>query len=256
MAGLGLGVFMATLDSSIVNISLPTLTQDLRASFAAVQWVMLSYTLVITALMLSVARLGDMIDKKKIYLTGLILFVLGSLLCGTSPAVKWLIGFRALQGLGAVMMQALGIAMVTQIFPPGERGRAMGIMGGIVSIGIAVGPPLGGILIGAMGWRSIFLVNLPVGLAAFFMVYRFVPSLKPAQSEQRFDLTGAGILSAVMISYALGMTQGQQAGFSTESARILLAAALLGLIVLLLVEKRAAQPMIDLKSVSEPPVQH
>lgn len=252
LAGLGLGVFMATLDSSIVNISLPTLADIFSARFATVQWVMLSYSLVLTSLMLSAARLGDMVDKKKVYMTGLVLFSFGSLLCGLSPSVGALIGFRAVQGLGAVMMQSLGIAMATQIFPPAERGKALGIMGGIVSIGIAVGPALGGLLIGLTGWRSIFWVNLPVGLITFFMVRRFVPALVPAQRGQRFDIPGALILLASLGCYALGMTLGQNLGFANPLPLALLAAALIGLAGLITVEKRTAQAMIDLSLFHNP----
>lgn len=252
LAGLGLGVFMATLDSSIVNISLPTLADIFSARFATVQWVMLSYSLVLTSLMLSAARLGDMVDKKKVYMTGLVLFSFGSLLCGLSPSVGALIGFRAVQGLGAVMMQSLGIAMATQIFPPAERGKALGIMGGIVSIGIAVGPALGGLLIGLTGWRSIFWVNLPVGLITFFMVRRFVPALVPAQRGQRFDIPGALILLASLGCYALGMTLGQNLGFANPLPLALLAAALIGLAGLIAVEKRTAQAMIDLSLFHNP----
>ena len=164
MMGIGMGVFMATLDSSIVNISLPTLVKAFHSNLATIEWVILSYVLVLTSMMLGAARLGDMYDKKKLYMGGMVLFIIGSLLCGLSPSVGWLIGFRALQGLGATFMQALGAAMITEIFPAKERGRALGIIGSIVSVGIAVGPPLGGMLIGLIGWQSIFWVNVPVGI--------------------------------------------------------------------------------------------
>ncbi|HZW05242.1 MAG TPA: MFS transporter, partial [Anaerolineaceae bacterium] len=176
IAGLGMGVLMSTIDASIVNISLPTLVDVFNTNFATIQWVVLSYILVLTSFMLTVARLGDMRDKKRIYQAGLVVFTLGSLFCALSPNVGWLIGFRALQGLGAVMIQSLGMAMVTEVFPATERGRALGIMGGVVSVGIAIGPPVGGLLIGSLGWHSIFLVNLPIGLAALFIVRQFVPS--------------------------------------------------------------------------------
>jgi MFS family permease len=123
MMGLGMGVFMATLDSSIVNISLPTLANEFKTSFSTIQWVVLSFSLVLTSLMLMVARLGDMIDKKRIWMVGLVLFTFSSLLCGLSPSVGWLIGSRALQGLGATMMQALGMAMITEIFPARNAGE-------------------------------------------------------------------------------------------------------------------------------------
>jgi EmrB/QacA subfamily drug resistance transporter len=252
MAGLGMGVFMATLDASIVNISLPTLVQEFKTNFATIQWVVLSYALVLTSLMLMVARLGDMIDKKRIWMVGLALFTLGSLLCGLSPSVGWLIAFRALQGLGATMMQALGIAMITEVFPPNERGRALGIMGSVVSTGIAIGPPLGGILIGLVGWRSIFLVNIPIGLITAFVVTRYVPNSYPTVAKQRFDLRGAGVLMVMLSCYALGMTLGQRLGFSAPLTLTLLAAASISFAVLLVVEQRTEQPMIDLSLFRNP----
>lgn len=252
MSGLGMGVFMATLDASIVNISLPTLANEFKTNFATIQWVVLSYSLVLTSLMLMVARLGDMIDKKRIWMSGLALFTLGSLLCGLAPSVGWLIGFRAVQGLGATMMQALGMAMITEVFPAKERGRALGVMGSVVSIGIAIGPPLGGMLIGWVGWRSVFLVNIPVGVITAVLVTRFVPHSIPAAGRQRFDLRGAAVLIVTLGCYALGMTLGQNLGFMTPLTLTLLSAAGIGLAVLLMVEKRTEQPMIDLSLFRNP----
>jgi EmrB/QacA subfamily drug resistance transporter len=245
MMGLGIGVFMATLDASIVNISLPTLVKELNTNFATIEWVILSYVLVLTSLMIGVARLGDILDKKRLYVAGLVVFTISSLLCGLAPDVGWLIGFRALQGVGAAMTQALGIAIVSEIFPPNERGRALGIMGTTVSTGIAIGPPLGGILIGTIGWRSIFLVNVPVGILAALVVMRFVPS-SITRPGQRFDLFGAIVLFVTLSLYALGMTHGQQDGFGSPLTSWLLIGALVGLIFFLLFESRITQPMIDL----------
>ena len=246
MLGVGMGVFMATLDTSIVNISLPTLVNDLNTDFSTITWIILSYVLVLTSLMLGVARLGDMYDKKKLYMIGLGLFTFASLLCGLAPDVYWLIGFRALQGFGAAMTQALGTAIITEVFPAQERGRALGIIGTTVSTGIAIGPPLGGLLIGLVGWRSIFLVNLPVGILAVLVVNRFVPS-STTRPNQRFDAAGAVILFVTLASYALGMTLWQQQGLEAPFTRILLFAAIIGLILFLLLETRIRQPMIDLR---------
>ncbi len=247
MLGIGLGVLMSTLDSSIVNISLPTLVRQLDTDFATIQWVVLSYLLIITSLMLSVARLGDMLGKKKVYLTGLVLFTTGSLLSGLSPGVGWLIGFRALQGTGAVMLTALGTAIITEVFPPSERGRALGLMGSAVSVGIAAGPMIGGVLIGLVGWRSVFLVNVPIGLATFFIVGRVVPPLPPEGGRQHFDAAGGLIMFVVLACYALGMTLGQDGGFRDGRVVALLVTSGLGLIAFLAVEARTRQPMIDLR---------
>jgi EmrB/QacA subfamily drug resistance transporter len=249
--GLGMGVFMATLDASIVNISLPTLVKVFHTNLAVIQWVILSYTLVLTSLMLGVARLGDMYDKKRLYTAGLALFTLASLLCALAPSVEWLIGFRALQGLGAVLTQALGSAIVTEIFPPSERGRALGLIGSTVSVGIALGPPLGGLLIGLAGWQSIFLVNIPVGIAAVWVVTRFTPS-SPTRPGQRFDAAGAVILFVTLSTYAGGMTLAQGRGFGSPAAGGLLVVALVGLAAFLFVESRVRQPMVDLSMFRNP----
>jgi len=252
MAGVGLGIFMSTLDGSIVNISLPTLVDQLHTDLPTIQWVILSYVLVVTSLMLTIARLGDMHGKKGLYTAGLVLFTSGSLLCGLSPNVYWLIGFRALQGLGATVMQALGMAIITEVFPATERGRALGLVGTIVSVGIAIGPPLGGLLIGLTGWRSIFLVNVPIGFITFFVVTRFIPASLSKNPNQRFDLAGALILLVTLGCYAFGMTMGENLGFTNTIILVLLAASLVGLAIFLAVELRTPEPMVDLRMFLNP----
>jgi len=246
LLGIGMGMLMSTLDASIVNVSLPTLVRALNTDFATVQWVVLSYLLVITTLMLSVARLGDMLGKKKLYNIGLVIFTIGSLLCGLAPTVGWLIAFRAVQGVGAVMLTALGTAIITEVFPPEERGRALGIGGGIVAVGIALGPTVGGLLIGTIGWRSVFLVNVPIGILAAFIVHRVIPTLARDEAAKRFDIVGAAIMFVTVGSYALGMTLGQDMGFSTPLVLGLLATAVVGLLLFVLVESRVQDPMIEL----------
>lgn len=246
MLGVGLGVLMFTLDTSIVNIALPTLVQVFHTSFTTIQWIVLSYLLVITALVLGAARLGDMVGKKVLYLGGLILFTISSLLCGLAPGVGWLIGFRALQGLGALMISALGAAIVTEIFPSSERGRALGIIGATVSLGIALGPTVGGLLIALSGWRTIFLVNVPIGIFATFIVMQNIPDRRSAQVQQRFDWWGAIIMTFTLVAFALGMTYGQDHGFNQPGTLGLLGIAVLGLLLFIWIEKRLRQPMLDL----------
>jgi EmrB/QacA subfamily drug resistance transporter len=246
MLGVGLGVLMFTIDTSIVNIALPTLVQTFQTNFATIQWVVLSYLLVITALVLGAARLGDMLGKKKLYLGGLVVFTISSLLCGLAPDVEWLIAFRALQGLGAVMISALGAAIVTEVFPSSERGRALGIIGAVVSLGIALGPTVGGLLIGISGWRSIFLVNVPIGIFAGYVVVHSVPPSFINPVKQRFDRWGAIVLSLTLVCFAIGMTEGQTQGFTSSTAASLLTIAALGLFIFLWIEARIKQPMVDL----------
>lgn len=245
LLSVAMGIFLSTIDGSIVNVALPTLQEVFHASFATVQWVVVSYLLVVTSLMLGVARLADMIGKRRIYLTGMVLFTLGSLLCGIAPSIGFLIGFRAFQGLGAVMLQALGMAIVTEAFPPAERGRALGITGTIVSVGISIGPTIGGVLIGAAGWRWIFLVNLPVGIVGFWLARRYIPDWRPP-GGQRFDGLGAALLFVALISLATGLTFGPTRGWHSPEIAALLIAALAGFLIFVGLEMRLREPMVDL----------
>ena len=148
MISVAFGVFLATIDSSIVNISLPTLVTDLGSDLATIQWVVLAYLLTITALLLGVGRLADIIGKKDLYISGFIVFLIGSLFCGLSQSAGWLIAARVLQATGASFLMALGSALLVEGFPPEERGRALGISGLFVSLGIILGPTLGGLILG------------------------------------------------------------------------------------------------------------
>ncbi len=245
LAATGMGIFLGTIDGSIVNISLPTLVDDFNTSFTAVQWVVLSYLLTVTTLMLSVGRLADMKGKKPIYTLGFIVFTIGSLFCGLAPSVHLLILARIFQGIGAAMVMALGMAIITESFPPQERGRALGITGAIVSIGIVIGPTLGGLIVKHLSWHWVFFVNLPVGIIGTIMVLRFVPDLRP-HGKQRFDLAGAFTLLLGLLSLLLALSLGQQRSFGDVLVLGLVGAFLLFLVLFILIERRAPQPMIDL----------
>jgi EmrB/QacA subfamily drug resistance transporter len=245
MAAVAMGVFLATIDGSIVNVALPTLVREFGTEFAIVQWVVLAYLLTVTTLMLSVGRLSDMIGKKPLYAAGFVIFTLGSVLCGLAPTVYWLIGFRVLQAIGAAMLMALGMAIVTEAFPPSERGKALGISGSMVSVGIVIGPVLGGLLIGALSWHWIFFVNLPIGIVGTWMVIRFVRALRPV-GEQHFDLPGALTLFVSLMALLLALTLGQRRGFSEPAVLALFAAWLLFLAAFIVIEWKSRQPMIDL----------
>jgi EmrB/QacA subfamily drug resistance transporter len=245
MAAVGSGIFLSTIDGSIVNLALPTLSRTFSSPFAVVQWVVLAYLLTISTLLLSVGRLGDMIGKKPLYTAGFIIFTIGSMLCGIAPSVYWLIFFRVVQGLGAVMITALGLAILTEAFPASERGKALGIGGAVVSVGIVVGPVLGGLIIGAFSWRWIFYVNVPVGIAGTLLAVRYVPGLKSA-GGQRFDYLGAVSLFVSLLSLLTALTWGQELGFSEQRIVLLLANAALFAALFVAVEWRVEQPMIAL----------
>ncbi len=252
LVGVYLTILMGTLDMSIVNVSLPTLVESLQTSFAAVQWVVVSYVLTMTTMLLTVARLGDMHGTKKIFIAGQVVFTLASLACGLAPSAHLLIAFRAVQGLGASMTQALGVAIVAEAVPRAKFGRAVGLIGATVSIGLSAGPTVGGLLIGLAGWRSIFLVNLPLGLLAIACLARYRPPAAEHRGRQRFDLAGAGLLFLTLCAYCLGMTHGQLEGFGSGFTLGLLAAALVGLGAFIAVESRVRQPMIDLALFANP----
>ncbi len=246
MVAVGTGIILTTLDGSIVNVALPTLVSQLNSDFATVQWVVLAYLLTLATLLLTMGRLGDMVGKKPIYTAGFVIFTAGSVLCGLAPTIHWLIGFRVLQAVGGAMTLALATAIVTEAFPPEERGRALGISGGIVSVGIVLGPTLGGLIIDRLSWHWIFFVNLPIGILGVWMVLRFVPRLAP-EGRQRFDYAGAGTLFISILSLLLAMTTGQRLGFGDWRVAALLISWAIFLIAFIAIETRSGHPMIDLR---------
>lgn len=246
LISVAMGVFLATIDGSIVNVTLPTLVEELHTNFATIQWVVLAYLLTITTLLLSIGRLGDMIGKKPLYLAGLIIFTTGSALCGLAQNVYQLIGFRVLQAFGASMIMALGAAIITEVFPPEERGKALGINGTMVSIGIISGPMLGGLILQAFSWHWIFFVNIPVGIVGIWMVSRFIP-YKKSVSKQVFDYTGAITLLIALLGLLLGLSRSQQTSLVDPVVLALMALGLVFMGIFILVEFKVQQPMIDLR---------
>lgn len=245
MISVGMSTFLATVDGSIVNVALPTMVTRLNTDFATIEWVVVGYLLTMATLLLSVGRLADMRGKKPIFAAGLAVFTFGSLLCGLSTTVYTLIAFRILQAVGAAMALALGPAIITESFPPRERGKALGFAGTVVSLGSITGPTLGGLIISALDWHWIFFVNVPIGIIGVIMALRFIPARKPA-GGQRFDFAGAAALLLSMLSGLLGLSIGQDAGFGDPVVLALFAGFAVFLAVFIAVERRVAQPMIDL----------
>ncbi len=214
LAAVSLALFMGTVDGTIVNVALPTLVKDFNTDFPTIQWVVLAFLLGLSVLMLSVGRLADMAGKKRIFSIGLVIFVAGSILCGLSPTVYALIAARLVQSIGAAMTVALGVAIVTETWPPEERGKAIGFSSGVISLGIVIGPTVGGLIISLLSWHWIFFVNVPLGVLALFLVWRYIPALQPKAQHERFDFAGAAVLGLGLLAFLLALTAGQRAGFT------------------------------------------
>ncbi len=246
MFAVAMSILLATIDISIVNVALPTMEEELHTTFAVIQWVVLAYSLTLATLTLGVGRLGDIVGKKPIFTAGFGAFTVASVMCALSPSVGFLIGFRAVQAIGATMVLALGIGIVTEAFPHYERGRALGFIGTVVSVGIVVGPTLGGFLLEHFSWRSIFFVNVPVGIVGTIAALRWVPAVKPP-GAQRFDWLGGGLMFVGLLTLSLGLSVGQQRGFDDPLILALFALSAVTLFFFVIVERRVSQPMVDLE---------
>ena len=241
-AGSFLGAFMFT----SVNVAIPSLVDAFETAFNVVQWVVLAYMLATGTLMLIVGRLADMVGKKVLYVAGYATFLIGTLLCALSPTVSALILSRAVQGLGAASMTALGLAILTDVFPDGERGRAIGINGSILSVGIVAGPSLGGFLVDAFSWQWIFWVAVPVGVLTTLLAIRFVPHYQRT-GDQRFDIPGAAMLFGVLLTLSLALTLGQDLGFGSAVIVVLFAACAVLTVLFVTWQRRARNPVLDLR---------
>jgi EmrB/QacA subfamily drug resistance transporter len=244
----GIGVFMATLDASIVNISLPKISSSFHVPLnGTVEWVIIGYLVVVAGTMLTLGRLADMVGRKPLWAIGIIAFTISSALCGAASSLLSLVIFRALQGVGGAMMMAISPAMTTRAFPSNERGRALGTIAAIVAVGTSAGPTLGGIITAAFTWRWIFYINVPIGIIGVFATLRYLPEkIRLDRGGQRFDPIGAILLCAGLTSLMLGMTFGQEAGWDSPIIIGLFSASVVLLVLFGIVEKRVSQPIVDL----------
>jgi EmrB/QacA subfamily drug resistance transporter len=252
LAGLSLSMLLSSLGTSIANVGLPALAQAFTASFQEVQWIVLAYLLAITTLIVSVGRLGDITGRRRLLLAGIFLFTVASILCGFAPTLWLLIAARAAQGLGAAVMMALTLAFVGETVPKAKTGSAMGLLGTMSAIGTALGPSLGGVLIAGLGWRAIFLVNVPLGILTFLLAHRYLPvdAQGPKTDRAGFDPVGTLLLALTLAAYALAVTLGR-GRFGLLNMALLLAAAF-GTGLFVLAEARAASPLIRLAMFRDP----
>ncbi|WP_255435318.1 MFS transporter [Rhodoferax sp. BLA1] len=252
LLSLSMAMLLSSLGTSITNVALPTLAQVFGVSFQAVQWVVLAYLLAITSLIVGAGRLGDMVGRRRLLLVGIGLFTVASSLCAAAPTLWLLITARAVQGLGAAILMALTMALVGEAVPKEKTGSAMGLLGTMSAVGTALGPTLGGVLIGSWGWQAIFWVNVPLGVLTFFLARRYLPMDRsgPKPTWASFDGPGTLLLALTLVAYALAMTLGR-GSFSWLNAALLLATAT-GAGVFVWMEKRAASPLIRWAMFSNP----
>ncbi len=238
------GSILGPIDGSIGNVILPTITQSFDAPFSTAQWVPMIYLLTISSLLLSYGRLGDIVGYRKVFAAGLLCFVGASALCALAPTIHLLIVFRALQGVAAAMMMAMPFALITSAFPDRERGKALGIYAISISVGLAVGPSLGGFMAAWMGWRSAFLINVPIGLAAFALSLKVLPPL--AGRSGTMDLGGAGAWAVALFSALLFVNRLQLDGM-TAFASLMLCTAVLAGAAFVWIERCKRLPMLDFR---------
>jgi len=245
IAGISISLFMMNLDTSIVSVGLPTMIKSLKTTFASAQWFVLAYLLVLTALITAAGRLGDIAGKKKLYLAGIAIFTIASLLCGVSNSATLFILFRGLQGLGAALILALSMAIATKITPKNQLGKTMGVLSTITALGIASGPTIGGILLSTFGWQAMFLVNIPFGIMAYLLGYKYITS-STIKKRVPIDSIGIILLAVTLSCYCFGITMVEKSGFSNPIVLTLLALTIIGLFTFIWLEKRIAHPLINI----------
>jgi MFS transporter, DHA2 family, methylenomycin A resistance protein len=246
------GTFMALLDLSIVTVALPAMQASLHTTFSALQWVIDGYTLALSALLLTAGSLGDRYGRKRLYLAGIATFTIGSAICAAAPGAGVLIAGRVIQGAAATSLIPGSLSILTQAFPDGARRAQMfGIWGGIGSVAVALGPVVGGVLVDEVGWWSIFLINLPVGVLAVILGARSIPeSADPAHAA--VDPAGQVTAIAWLGALTFGLIEGGSNGWTTPVAIVPLALAAVALAAFLAVEARSARPMLPLAMFCHP----
>ena len=241
-----IGIFMSSLDGSIVNIALPSIMKDLAAPLAYIEWVVMIYLLTVSSLLLSFGRLSDILGRRRIFVMGLIVFSAGSLFCSISGNAILLIASRSFQGIGAAMIMACTPALVVDIFPASERGKALGMMGAVVASGLTIGPALGGLLLHFFSWRAIFYINIPIGILTAFAAARLLKGGGADVSrKESFDWAGALLLTLCLGSFLVAVTHGYEWGYISIPTLSLLCFSAIFAAGLVVVETRVTHPIIE-----------
>jgi EmrB/QacA subfamily drug resistance transporter len=239
--------FMVILDATVVNVALPSIQKDLGLSEANLQWIVNAYTLVFGGFLLLGGRAGDLLGRKRLFLAGVVVFTVASLLNGLATNSTWLISTRALQGLGAAFISPAALAIISTIFSEGkERGKALGVWAAIASGGSAVGLVLGGVLTQAFSWPWIFYINVPIGIAAFILSLRLIPESMDEEAERSFDITGAVTVTGGLMTLVYAIVKAQSDGWTSAVTLGTFAGAAILLVAFIVTELRATAPLVRL----------
>lgn len=242
-----MSLLIVSLDNTVLNVALPSMQKELHATVAGMQWTIDAYTLVLASLLMLAGSTADRIGRRKIFKIGLVLFTLGSALCSLAPNLESLVAFRMVQAVGGSMLNPVAMSIITNTFTdPRERARAIGVWGGVVGISMAAGPVVGGLLVDSVGWRSIFWINLPVGLAALLLTWRYVPESR-APKPRRPDPVGQLLVVGLLGPLTYAIIEAPSVGWTSPRILVFTALAVCSLVGLLLYEPRRAEPLIDLR---------
>jgi EmrB/QacA subfamily drug resistance transporter len=242
-----LSLFIVGIDVTIVNVALPSIQRSLHASVSGLQWTVDAYTLVIACLLMLSGSLADRFGRRRVFQTGLGIFSLGSLLCGLSPGLGWLVTFRSLQAVGGSMLNPVAMSIIVNTFTDRrERARAVGIWGSVVGVSLAIGPVLGGVLVSTAGWRSIFWINIPVGVAAILLTQRFVPESK-APHPRRLDPVAQALIVVLLAAMTYGIIEAPRHGWASPATLGLFALAAIAAAAFVILELRRREPLIDVR---------
>lgn len=242
-----LSLLMVGMDITIVNVALPSIHRDLDASISGLQWVIDAYTMVVASLLMLAGSMADRFGRRRVFQTGMAIFMLGSLLCSLAPDIHGLIAFRILQALGATMLNPVAMSIIVNTFhEPKARARAIGIWGAVAGVSMALGPLIGGALTQSIGWRSIFWINLPIGAAAMILAALYIPESKAAQAR-RVDPVGQTLVFLALAALTYAVIEGPHIGWHTLTITGVFALAVLAVVALLVYEPRRREPLIDLR---------
>ena len=246
LAAVSLASFLGSVDGSVVNAASPILMRELNTDFATTQWIILAYLLGLTVLQVGMGRLADLVGKKRVFTMGIAIFLVASAVCGLASTIYWRLLFRFIQSIGASMMLSIGSAILTETWPPEQRGRAIGFTAGVIGLGIIAGPAIGGLLIENFSWRWIFYLNLPVGFVSLALAQIFAPSMLPKQQNETFDFVGGLLLAISLLAFSLGLTIAQYQSFTSPTVLLLGLVAVVAFTVFLRTQLRVAHPLVDL----------